>query len=73
MITPKPATEQAMLDTFRGDNAHLVQSIEALLELNTAEALWPHGIGGHAAALLASAAVRLSAPQAGPASTGEPQ
>ncbi|MDP9992030.1 hypothetical protein J2W28_001058 [Variovorax boronicumulans] len=53
-----------MNDTFRGDNAHMVRSIEALLNLDAAGAMAPHGIGGHARELLESAAVRLLAPEA---------
>lgn len=48
-------------DEFRGDDASLVRSIEALIGLNDDGALVPHGIGGHARALLSAAAVRLSA------------
>jgi hypothetical protein len=47
--------------TFRGDNANLIRSIEALLELDAEGALVPHGVGGHARALLSAAAVRLAA------------
>lgn len=50
-----------MNDTFRGDNAQMIRSIEALLSLDAAGALVPHGIGGHARELLESAAVRLAA------------
>lgn len=50
-----------MKDEFRGDTPHLVSSIEALLSLDAAGALVPHGIGGHARDLLSAAAVRLSA------------
>lgn len=50
-----------MDDTFRGDDAHLVRSIEAHLALDAAGALVPHGVGGLARVLLASAAARLSA------------
>lgn len=50
-----------MTDNFRGDNANLIASINALLELDAEGALVPHGIGGHARALLSAAASRLSA------------
>ncbi|BEP44094.1 hypothetical protein [Variovorax sp. V15] len=51
-----------MNDTFRGDTPHLIRSIEALLSLDAAGALRPHGLGGHARDLLSSAAARLTAP-----------
>ncbi|WP_201319994.1 hypothetical protein [Burkholderia sp. E168m30] len=50
-----------LTDNFRGDNAQLVRSIEALLELDAEGALVPHGVGGHARALLSAAAIRLAA------------
>lgn len=46
-------------DEFRGDNAHLVRCIGALLSLDAKNALWPHGIGGHAKGLLSAAMHRL--------------
>lgn len=49
-------------DTFDGDTEHLRRSIAALLELDAAKALVPHGIGGHARTLLEAAYVRLAAP-----------
>jgi len=49
-----------LVDDFRGDDAHLIRSIEALIALSDAGALTPHGIGGHARALLSAAAVRLT-------------
>ena len=49
----------ALTDTFRGDDANLIASIEALIALSDDGALVPHGIGGGARALLSSAAVRL--------------
>ena len=48
-------------DTFRGDDAHLRQCIKALVELDMDGALVPHGIGGHARALLTAAYHRLEA------------
>lgn len=50
-----------MTDNFNGDTAHLIRSIEALLELDAKGVLRPHGIGGHARTLLEAAAVRLAA------------
>lgn len=47
-------------DTFRGDNDQLVSNMRALVELDKAGALVPHGIGGHARGLLSAAAARLS-------------
>ena len=52
-------------DQFRGDNAHLRRSIKALIELNDDGALVPHGVGGHARALLAAAYHRIPEPDAG--------
>lgn len=46
-------------DTFRGNDEHLLQSTEALLELDAKCALVPHGIGGHARSLLGALASRL--------------
>ena len=50
-----------LIDTFAGDDAALVECIEALIELNDAGKLVPNGIGGHARKMLAAAAVRLTA------------
>ncbi len=52
--------ETGMKDTFNGDTAALCRAIEALLALDAANALVPHGIGGHARNLLEAAAIRLS-------------
>ena len=46
-------------DTFRGNDAKLLRSIEALLALDADGALVPHGIGTHARDLLSAAYVRL--------------
>lgn len=62
-----PAAVAVPRDTFRGDTTCLVQSIIALLELDADGALVPHGIGGHARALLSAAASRLAAPTTKPA------
>jgi hypothetical protein len=59
-------------DTFRGDNADLVLSIKALIELNDEGALVPHGLGGHARGLLSDAAARLSSPTPHKAEVAEP-
>lgn len=48
-----------MIDNFKGDNAQLISCIRSLLELDADNALVPHGVGGHAMALLTAAAVRL--------------
>lgn len=58
-------TEQPIFDDFRGDDAHLARSIKALINLNDAGALAPHGVGGHGRSLLAASAVRLSNRQEG--------
>ena len=55
----QPAVGQAGEDGFAGDNAKLIESIEALLSLDAAGTLAPHGIGGHARTLLTAAASRL--------------
>jgi hypothetical protein len=57
-------------DGFNGDTPHLISCIQALLDLDAAKALAPHGIGGHARALLTAAAARLATPIAAPA--GQP-
>jgi len=51
-----------LADTFRGDTANLIESMVALVSLDRAGVLVPHGIGGHARSLLESAAIRLSQP-----------
>ena len=50
-----------MKDTFCGDTAALIRNIDALLEMDAAGALVPHGVGGHARGLLEAASVRLAA------------
>jgi hypothetical protein len=50
-----------LADNFNGDNEKLVSCIEALLALDAAGALTPHGVGGHARQLLSAAAVRIEA------------
>lgn len=61
-----------LTDQFRGDNIELVRNIRALLELDAAKALVPHGVGGHARTLLSAAAVRLSAEVEQPAGGAVP-
>lgn len=58
------------IDDFGGDNAHLVECINALLDLDDAKALVPHGLGkgSHAYRLLNAAAHRL--PTASASTTG---
>jgi hypothetical protein len=46
-------------DDFNGDDARLLESIEALLDLDKRGALTPHGLGGHGRTLLSAAAHRL--------------
>lgn len=51
-------------DDFNGDTEHLVDCIDALLDLDDAKALVPHGLGGkgsHAYRLLCAARQRLAA------------
>lgn len=50
-----------MTDNFKGDNAKLVECINALLELDASGNLAPHGIGGSARPLLEASASRLAA------------
>ena len=50
-----------MTDSFRGDNAALIENIDSLLRLDAAGALVPHGVGGLARQLRAAAASRLAA------------
>lgn len=50
----------ATSDPFQGDDGHLILSTQALLDLDAAGALTPHGIGGHARTLLTSYMIRLA-------------
>ena len=59
---PKTVGDILLADAFRGDAANLIESIVALVSLDRAGVLVPHGIGGHARSLLESAAIRLSQP-----------
>lgn len=49
-------------DDFQGDNAHLVECINALLDLDDDKALVPHGLGkgSHAYRMLTAAYHRLT-------------
>ena len=58
----KTVGDVILTDTFRGDDSALIDSIVALVSLDRAGVLVPHGIGGHARSLLESAAIRLSQP-----------
>ncbi|WP_245157927.1 hypothetical protein [Burkholderia multivorans] len=60
-MTTENSRADALTDTFRGDDASLVRNIKALLDLDAEGALVPHGVGGHARALLSAAAARLAA------------
>ncbi|AFN39101.1 hypothetical protein G167_gp53 [Burkholderia phage BcepMigl] len=51
-------------DEFGGDNALLVTCIKALLDLDAAGVLVPHGVGGHARVMLAAAGARIAALEA---------
>lgn len=57
-------------EVFNGDNRLLIESIRALLRLDAAGAIVPHGVGGHARTLLTAAANRLERALA--AQCGEP-
>ena len=61
-----PTSEPAAVDRggFDGDNAALCRAIDALLSLDAAGALVPHGLGGHARNLLNTASIRLNTPAA---------
>lgn len=50
---------QGLSDDFNGDDAALCRGIDALLALDAAGALVPHGVGGHARSLLSAAYARL--------------
>ena len=59
LLSPDQRLVLPIEDTFNGDNDHLCRSIEALIRLNDDDALFPHGIGGHARKLLAASYHRL--------------
>lgn len=50
------------IDDFQGENSHLVECINALLDMDDAKALVPHGLGkgSHAYRMLTAASHRLS-------------
>lgn len=48
-------------DSFNGNTDQLLGSAKALLELDAAGALVPHGIGGHARKIINALAARLEA------------
>lgn len=48
-----------MSETFKGDNAALIKSAQALLDLDASGALVPHGIGSHARTLIEAFIERL--------------
>lgn len=51
--------ESEIEDNFRGDNNNLKSSIKSLIQLSDEKSLVPHGLGGHARKLLASAYHRI--------------
>jgi hypothetical protein len=59
-VSPPAAQHSDGGDGFNGDNKALCGAIAALLEMDRAGALTPHGIGGHARTLLTAAAARLT-------------
>ncbi len=59
LIEAATGIQQRNPQAFNGDNRKLVHCIRALLGLDAAKALVPHGLGGHARTLLATAADRL--------------
>jgi hypothetical protein len=62
-IAPTPAVQaeagRVPTDDFNGSTDGLIRSIMALLDLDAAGVLKPHGVGGHARKLLSAAAARL--------------
>lgn len=58
--------ESAPQDDFNGDNAALIRSAEALLNLDANGSLVPNGIGGHARTLLSAFVRRMGKAQAVP-------
>lgn len=59
---PNPSSASdplSFVDTFHGDNMHILRSNRALLDLDSENALAPHGMGGHAHGLLESTSARL--------------
>ncbi|MBS7669374.1 hypothetical protein [Croceicoccus gelatinilyticus] len=60
-MTEQITVTQPRPDTFSGDNAKLIECIDALLDLDDAKALVPHGLGkgSHAYVLLNAARHRI--------------
>lgn len=56
----KTVGDIVLTDTFCGDDDALIRSVEALIAMDLEGALVPHGIGGHARALLSDLVVRLN-------------
>ncbi|WP_238400632.1 hypothetical protein [Burkholderia thailandensis] len=59
--SPVEQPAAAPIDDFNGDTNSLIRSIMALLEMDAAGVLVPHGVGDHGRKLLAAAAARLAA------------
>lgn len=55
------AQTMPIVDDFNGDNAKLVESARAMISLSDSGSLAPHGIGGHARAILSAFIVRTEA------------
>lgn len=55
------AQTMPIVDDFNGDNAKLINSARALISLSDSGSLAPHGIGGHARAILSAFIVRTEA------------
>jgi hypothetical protein len=51
--------DKPIVDDFSGDDVMLKDSIQALIRMHDSDSLVPHGIGGHARALLAACYHRL--------------
>lgn len=60
-MTNQAAQTMPVIDDFNGDNAKLVESARALISLSDSGSLAPHGIGGHARAILSAFIVRTEA------------
>ena len=60
-MTNQAAQTMPVIDDFNGDNAKLIESARALISLSDSGSLAPHGIGGHARAILSAFIVRTEA------------
>lgn len=60
-MTNQAAQTMPVIDDFNGDNAKLIESARALIRLSDSGSLAPHGIGGHARAILSAFIVRTEA------------